>query len=268
MAAPLPTIIILALGAAALGGPDALRVLLEFTGQNPCLDIAICIFLMFMVTAYLLGAVLLVRFVRDARPGDAAGAGGGAHQGHGAAATATDCLAQVSLLVSVCAGFLVAACLIALPPSVPFGGLGTLSFLTYFDGKNSFVAVIAAAAVTAVRCTRPVLCFVRRVGNAGDGATGARFSRTIQTLCFIFIALLLAGVSSAASGGLNLDAQRLFPGFPFRTPITYVPVGVAIAAVAGTALAVRFSRRVRNAAGAAAPTSGPPSARGGGASAT
>ena len=158
MPAPLPTIIILALGAAALGGPDALRVLLEFTGQSPCLDIAICVFVMFVVTAYLLGAVLLVRFVRDARSGDAAGAGGGA-QGHGAAAAAaTDCLAQVSLLVSACVGFLVAACLIALP-SVTSGGLGTLSFLTYtyFDGKNSFVAVavtvaiIAAAAATAVR---------------------------------------------------------------------------------------------------------------------
>jgi len=155
MPAPLPTIITLALGAAALGGPDALRVLLEFTGQSPCLDIAICVFVMFVVTAYLLGAVLLVRFVRDARSGDAAGAGGGA-QGHGAAAAATDCLAQVSLLVSACVGFLVAACLIALP-SVPSGGLGTLGFLTYFDGKNSFVAVavtvaiIAAAAATAVR---------------------------------------------------------------------------------------------------------------------
>ena len=156
-AASLPTIIILALGAAALGGPDALRVLIEFTGQSPCLDIAICISVLFMVTLYLLGTVLLVRFVRDARSGDAAGAGGGVGAlGHGAAATATDCLAQVSLLVSVCVGFLVAACLIALP-SVPSGGLGTLGFLTYFDGKNSFVAVavtvaiIAAAAATAVR---------------------------------------------------------------------------------------------------------------------
>ena len=108
MPAPLPTIIILALGAAALGGPDALRVLIEFTGQSPCLDIAICISVLFMVTLYLLGTVLLVRFVRDARSGDAAGAGGGA-QGHGAAAAATDCLAQVSLLVSACVGFLVAA---------------------------------------------------------------------------------------------------------------------------------------------------------------
>jgi hypothetical protein len=258
MAAPLPTIIILALGAAALGGPDALRVLLEFTGHSPCLDIVICIFVMFVVTAYLLGAVLLVRFVRDARSGDAAGGGGA--QGHGAAATATDCLAQVSLLVSVCVGFLVAACLVALP-SVPSGGLGTLGFLTYLTSKNSFiavtVAVIAAAPVTAVRCTRRLLRFVRGrgAGNAGDGALAARlaserFSRTRQTVCFLFIALLLAAVTSAASGGL--DAKRIFPGFPFRTPTTYVPVGIAIAAVAGTTLVVRFSRRVRNAAGAAA----------------
>ena len=264
MPAPLPTIIILALGAAALGGPDALRVLLEFTGQSPCLDIAICVFVMFVVTAYLLGAVLLVRFVRDARSGDAAGAGGGA-QGHGAAAAATDCLAQVSLLVSACVGFLVAACLIALP-SVTSGGLGTLSFLTYtyFDGKNSFVAVTvaviaAAASATSVRFTRRLLRFVRGrgAGNAGDDGHGpaarasGRFSRTRQTGCFLFIALLLAAVSSAASGGLNLDAKRIFPVFPCRSSITnvYVPVGVAIATVAGTALVVRFSRRVRNAAG-------------------
>jgi len=263
-AASLPTIIILALGAAALGGPDALRVLLEFTGQSPCLDIAICIFVMFVVTAYLLGAVLLVRFVRDARSGDAAGAGGGA-QGHGAAAAATDCLAQVSLLVSACVGFLVAACLIVLP-SVTSGGLGTLSFLTYtyFDGKKSFVAVTvaviaAAASATSVRFTRRLLRFVRGrgVGNASEDDHGpaarasGRFSRTRQTGCFLFIALLLAAVSSAASGGLNLDAKRIFPVFPFRSSITnvYVPVGVAIATVAGTALVVRFSRRVRNAAG-------------------
>jgi len=219
MPAPLPTIIILALGAAALGGPDALRVLLEFTGQSPCLDIAICVFVMFVVTAYLLGAVLLVRFVRDARSGDAASAGGGA-QGHGAAAAATDCLAQVSLLVSACVGFLVAACLIVLP-SVTSGGLGTLSFLTYtyFDGKNSFVAVTvaviaAAASATSVRFTRRLLRFVRGrgVGNASEDDHGpaarasGRFSRTRQTGCFLFIALLLAAVSSAASGGLNLDA--------------------------------------------------------------
>ena len=265
-AASLPTIIILALGAAALGGPDALRVLLEFTGQSPCLDIAICISVLFMVTLYLLGTVLLVRFVRDARSGDAAGAGGGVGAlGHGAAATATDCLAQVSLLVSACVGFLVAACLIVLP-SVTSGGLGTLSFLTYtyFDGKKSFVAVTvaviaAAASATSVRFTRRLLRFVRGrgVGNASEDDHGpaarasGRFSRTRQTGCFLFIALLLAAVSSAASGGLNLDAKRIFPVFPFRSSITnvYVPVGVAIATVAGTALVVRFSRRVRNAAG-------------------
>jgi len=258
MPAPLPTIITLALGAAALGGPDALRVLLEFTGQSPCLDIAICVFVMFVVTAYLLGAVLLVSFVRDARSGDAAGAGGGA-QGHGAAAAATDCLAQVSLLVSACVGFLVAACLIALP-SVTSGGLGTLSFLTYtyFDGKNSFVAVAVAVAVIAAAASATSVRFTRRrAGNAGDDGHGPTtrasgcFSRTRQTGCFLFIALLLAAVSSAASGGLNLDAQRIFPVFPCRSSITnvYVAVGVAIATVAGTALVVRFSRRARNAAG-------------------
>jgi len=58
------------------------------------------------------------------------------------------------------------------------------------------------------------------------------------------------------SGGLDLDAQSLFPGFPYRSAITDVPigVGVAIATVAGTTLVVRFSRWLRSAAGAAAPT--------------
>ena len=256
-ATPPPTIITLALGAAALGGPDALRALVEFTGQSPCLDIAICMFVMFMVTAYLLGAVLLVRFVRDARPGDAVGTGGSRAQGHGAA-SATDCLAQVSLLVAVCVGFLVAACLVALPPSVPSGGLGKLSFLTNFADKNSFIAVaVIAAAAAAASCTRRRLHrFIRGAGNAGDAAPAARaserFSRTRQTVCFIFIALLLAAASSATSGGL--DAQRLFSGFPCRSAITKVPVGVAIAAVAGTTLFARFPCWGRNAAVAAAPT--------------
>ena len=100
-----------------------------------------------------------------------------------------------------------------------------------------------------------MLRFVRGAGNAGDAAPAARaserFSRTSHTVCFIFIVVLLAAVSSAASGGLNLDAQRIFPVFPCRSSITnvYVAVGVAIATVAGTTLVVRFSRRARNAAG-------------------
>jgi hypothetical protein len=62
-----PTIIVLTLAAGALGGPDALRALLDLAERSPLVDIAICLLVTAMVTAQLLGVALLTRFVRKPR---------------------------------------------------------------------------------------------------------------------------------------------------------------------------------------------------------
>ncbi|KAJ1258465.1 hypothetical protein BS78_10G077300 [Paspalum vaginatum] len=109
MAASLtPSIIVLALGAGALGFPGALRLLLlrDVAGRrSPLLDIALCAVAMAALTAYALGAVLLARFVRKAGPGAGAGAGGRARP--------TDPFALLTLAVSLgAAAALVLACLL------------------------------------------------------------------------------------------------------------------------------------------------------------
>ena len=99
MAGLAPRTIVLALGAGALGGPDALRLLLQAAGRSPFHDILTCVLAMAALTAHVLGTTLLVRFVRKAR------AGGGA--------PATDLFACVTATVSVGAALLVTACLLA-----------------------------------------------------------------------------------------------------------------------------------------------------------
>ncbi|WVZ82111.1 hypothetical protein U9M48_029413 [Paspalum notatum var. saurae] len=121
MAEPLtPTIIALALGAGALGFPDALRLLRRDVAgrRSPPLDIAVCAFAMLVLTAYALGALLLARFVRKAGPG--AGAGG-----HPPAPRArrTDPFARLTLAVSLGAAALVFACLVAEPGARGFAFL-------------------------------------------------------------------------------------------------------------------------------------------------
>lgn len=58
-------ILVLALGT-ALGGADALCLLLAVAGRNPVADIGICLVVLAVATAQVLGAVLLARFVRKA----------------------------------------------------------------------------------------------------------------------------------------------------------------------------------------------------------
>lgn len=63
-----PWTIVLALACVVLGAPEALRLQVQFAGKkSPLADIAICVFVMAMVTAHLLGVALLARFVRKAR---------------------------------------------------------------------------------------------------------------------------------------------------------------------------------------------------------
>jgi hypothetical protein len=64
-----PTIIVLALGAGALGGPDAL---LDLAERSPLVDIAICLLITTMLTAQLLGVALRPE---AARPSSAPAAG-------------------------------------------------------------------------------------------------------------------------------------------------------------------------------------------------
>lgn len=71
MADLIPTIV-LAMGAVAVCGPDALRFLLAFAGRSPVIDIAICVF----AIAAVLGAMLLARYSRLSVARNAAAAGG------------------------------------------------------------------------------------------------------------------------------------------------------------------------------------------------
>ncbi|KAL6606825.1 hypothetical protein ACP70R_042478 [Stipagrostis hirtigluma subsp. patula] len=230
-----PSIIVLALGAGALGGPEALRLLLAFSGQSPVADIATCVFLIGMFTAHLLGAAILARFVRKARA-RAGGARGGAP-----AAAATDCFAKMTLAVSVGVTILATACLVV----VPFVASGTLG------PAHLLVAVlgVCAAASTKFSCIMPLFRVFGEAGNP-DGAvpaarTAERFAdaaRLLQLTGVRLVAVSLLVVSFVAPGGLG--ALRLFRSY------TNMFVGVAAATVVGTTLIVRASRRPRNAAGA------------------
>ncbi|CAD6339927.1 unnamed protein product [Miscanthus lutarioriparius] len=111
-----PQAIVLALGAGALGGSDALRLLLQLAGRiSPAADLAICVAIISLLTAPLLGTMLLARFVLKAR----AGAGGGA------VPAATDLFAQVTAMVSVGAAFVVTACLLVVPGGAPSASRST-----------------------------------------------------------------------------------------------------------------------------------------------
>uniref|UniRef100_A0A0E0A6D7 Uncharacterized protein n=1 Tax=Oryza glumipatula TaxID=40148 RepID=A0A0E0A6D7_9ORYZ len=105
MAGDIVTAIVFALAAAVLGGPEALRLLQDVAGKNPAADVAIIVGAICAVTSAVLGAMLLVRFIRVA--GDAPD-------------RATERFARVTLTVAFAAIFLVAGCLLAAPAaSVP-----------------------------------------------------------------------------------------------------------------------------------------------------
>ncbi|CAN6214678.1 unnamed protein product [Urochloa humidicola] len=161
MAGLVPETIVLALGVGVLGGLDALRLLLEAVWRNPLLDIFTCVLAMAVVTAHVLGNVLLARFVSKARAGGGAGAAA-------AGAPAADTLPWMTATVSVGAAFLAAVCLF-----VGSGGLG--AFRLWVDDfvarrsllVNTSVAVAVAAVVGAVILAR----FSRRGRNAAGGGS-------------------------------------------------------------------------------------------------
>ena len=248
MAASLvPRIIVLALGAGALGFPDALRLLLDIAGRrSPLTDIAICIFAMAVVTAQALGAMLLARFLRKAR------AGGDAPS----EPPRTDRFAQVTLVVSLGVAFLVSACLLV-ASGAGARGLGLLCLVVADVARKMKSLVIIAALATGAAvlpCARPLLRVFREEGHSQGTATGTgmeRFASMTQVASFTGAAAFL--LLLAVSGGLYIQRGSL----------------VGVAAVIGTVLLARFTftRKARNAAGAggrAAPASAADTRRVGG----
>ncbi|CAL5044000.1 unnamed protein product [Urochloa decumbens] len=136
------------------------------------------------------------------------------------------------------------------------GGLGSLSPLIGFAAKNTVVAVVviggATAAGSLLRTMHPRRAF-REQRNARGAAAHAERGTTIpyaarSTGLPLAAAVALLGVASrsGARGGLDALALRLAPGF--------TDMAVAVAAVVGAALLVRFfNNRARNAATVAAP---------------
>jgi len=249
MAASLvPRIIVLALGAGALGFPDALRLLLDIAGRrSPLTDIAICVFAMAVVTAQALGAMLLARFVRKAR------AGGDAPPPR------TDRFAQVTLVVSLGVAFLVSACLL-IASGAGARGLGLLCLVVADVArkmKSLVIIAVLATGAAVLPCARPLLRVFLEEGHSQGTATGAgmeRFASMTQVSSFTGAAAFLL---LAVSGGLYIQRGSL------------VDVSVGVAAVIGTVLLARFTftRKARNAAGAggrAAPASAADTRRVGG----
>ncbi|CAN6202182.1 unnamed protein product [Urochloa humidicola] len=241
-----PAIFVLALGAGALGGPDALRLLIAVAGRNrnPAFDIGIVVFLISMFAVQLLGTLLLARYVRKAPPAGAAAAGGGR------GAPAADPFARITLLMSLAAASLVTACLV-----IVSGGPGSLRPLADFAADYFYNPTVIAAAGVAIPNAAPLLRVLREQRNArGRAARAERATTTQHAARFTVLPLaaaaaaLVVGIPSGVRGGL--DALRLSPGF--------TDMAVAAAAVgAALLLLVRFYRSARNAAiggdGGAAP---------------
>ncbi|RLN11262.1 hypothetical protein C2845_PM09G05880 [Panicum miliaceum] len=230
MAGLAPRTIVLALGAGALGGPDALRLLLETAGRSPLHDILICVLAMAAVTAHVLGTTLLARFVRKPRAG-----GGGAR--------ATDLFACVTATVSVGAALLVTACLLA-----ESGGLGALRLAFGFAAKNpvATVTVLVIGVGGFFPYTMPSLRSGRRAGTARGASPSADRATSQQTLSFV-VPLLVAVCL------LALVAPLFAPGAIDARWSLLAGVPVAVAAVVGAVVVARSPRRARDAAGAAAP---------------
>ncbi|CAN6221771.1 unnamed protein product [Urochloa humidicola] len=195
MAGAVPGIVVLALGAGALGGPDALRFLIAFAGRNPVVDIGICLFVFAIFTVLLLGNLQLVRFVCKAPP-----AGAGAR--HVATrAPATDPFARITLLMSLAAASLVTACLILVagdPGSV-------VRPLVDIAATYCYPTVIAAAAAgLALLYATPLLRRVREQRNVRGGAARAeRAATTRQEARFICVAAACVLLVAAGLGSLS-----------------------------------------------------------------
>ncbi|CAL5046605.1 unnamed protein product [Urochloa decumbens] len=95
--------IVLGVGGAAVGGPEALRILRAVAGRSAAADVAICVLLICSFTALVLGNLLLARFLREAR------------RNARAAAPATERFAKMTAAVALAAMFFITATLLAVP---------------------------------------------------------------------------------------------------------------------------------------------------------
>jgi hypothetical protein len=226
MAAILRNTIVVAMGAGALGGPDALRLLLGFAGRKPLVDILIAVFVFAAVTAPALGTMLLARFFRKPR------AGGG-----GTGAVAADPFAKMTLVVSLAVAVLVSASLLVLP-LFQSGDLGALAF--------------AGAALVLGACAARVRGVLHPNAHGAAPATEhfakATLMVSLAAVCFLLVPCVAVGI-------LDKPAQRLLAS-AFKSPLATVPVGVATATVIGTTVVAFFFRKAQNvdAAAATAPT--------------
>ncbi|CAN6164721.1 unnamed protein product [Urochloa humidicola] len=102
--------ILLGVGGAAVGGPEALRFMMAVAGQSAAADVAVCAFLICAFTALVLGYLLLARFFRDARR----------NAGAAAPAPAMESFARVTAAVALVAMFFIATTLLT-APAMPAG---------------------------------------------------------------------------------------------------------------------------------------------------
>ncbi|XP_052160166.1 uncharacterized protein LOC127777606 [Oryza glaberrima] len=224
MAAILRNTIVVAMGAGALGGPDALRLLLGFAGRSPLVDILIAVFVIAAVTAPALGTMLLARFFRKARA-----AGGG-----GTGAAAADPFVKMTLVVSLAVAVLVSASLLVLP-LFQSGHLGTLAF------AGAALAVGACAA----RARGVLLPNAHGAAPATERFAKATLMVSLAAVCFLLVPCVAVGI-------LDEPAQRLLAS-ALKSPLATVPIGVATATVIGaTVVALFFFRKAQNADAAAA----------------
>jgi hypothetical protein len=107
-----PVAIVLAVGGAVVGGPEALRLLLALEGRTA--DVALCVFLFCAFTALLLGNLLLARFFRDACTG----------AGAPARAPGTERFARLTLTVALAVMFVITSCLLVVPSNLAGTGRG------------------------------------------------------------------------------------------------------------------------------------------------
>ncbi|XP_034592306.1 uncharacterized protein [Setaria viridis] len=140
-----------------------LRLLIALAGRNPVVDIGICVFVIGMFAAQLLGILLLARYVRKPPP-PAGGAGAG--RGAPGAAPAADPLACITLLLSLAAASLVTASLVV-GPGVP----GSVRPLVNLAAEYCYPIVIAAGA--ALLYSTPLLRVFREPRNARGRAAPA-----------------------------------------------------------------------------------------------
>uniref|UniRef100_A0A0E0L915 Uncharacterized protein n=1 Tax=Oryza punctata TaxID=4537 RepID=A0A0E0L915_ORYPU len=145
--------IVMAMGAGALGGPDALRLLLACAGRSPHVDILIAVFVIAAVTAPALGTMLLARFFR--KPTAGAGAGGG-----GTGAAVDDPFAKMTLAVALAVAatlfvslaavcFLLVPCVVVGILDAPMQRLLAFAFKSTLTDVTVGVATVIGAMVIA-----------------------------------------------------------------------------------------------------------------------